>query len=161
MNVMSQTSPLRKFTINAAFFQEIKDDHLQLQELLGSLRNLTDHRQSLPNHACAFTDKLFRLCDQLALHFSLEEAYGYIEDIIESTPHLHVRTGLLRDEHTKLFVMVRDLADRAAARHKGANDELMLLADQFVEFDQALKIHEAAEVKMILTALNQDEGGGD
>jgi hemerythrin-like domain-containing protein len=160
MNVMSQTSQLKKFTINAAFFQEIKDDHLQLQELLGGLRELTDHRQSLSNHACAFTEKLFQLCDQLALHFSLEEAYGYIEDIIESAPHLHVRTGLLRDEHSQLFVMVRDLADRAAARHKGATDELMQLADQFVEFDRALKTHESAEVKLILTAMNQDEGGG-
>ncbi len=157
---MSQSNPFKKFTINAAFFQEIKDDHLQLQDLLTSLRNLTDHRPALPNHACAFADKLFSLCDQLALHFSLEEAYGYIEDIIESTPHLHVRTGLLRDEHTKLFVMVRDLADRAASRHKGANDELMQIADQFVEFDRALKIHESAEVQLILTAMNQDEGGG-
>ncbi len=158
---MLQSNLLKKFTVNAAFFQEIKDDHLQLQELLSSLRNLTDHRQSLPNHGCAFADKLLSLCDQLALHFSLEEAYGYIEDIIESTPHLHVRTGLLRDEHTKLFVAARDLADRAASRHKGSIDELMQLADQFVEFDLALKTHEAAEVKLILTAMNQDEGGGD
>ena len=156
---MAQSNPFKKFTINAAFFQEIKDDHQQLQEMLSNLRSLSAHRPALPNHACAFADKLFSLCDQLALHFSLEEAYGYIEDIIESTPHLHVRTGLLRDEHTKLFVMVRDLADRAASRHKGATEELLQLADQFDEFDNALKIHEAAEVKLILNAMNQDEGG--
>ncbi len=158
---MSPTSPSKKFTINAAFFQEIKDDHLQLQDLLNRLRDLSEHRQSLPNHACAFTDNIFRLCDQLALHFSLEEAYGYIEDIIETSPHLHVRTSLLRDEHTQLFVMIRDLADRAAARPKGATNELMQLAEEFVEFDHAFKAHEAAEVKMIMTAMNQDEGCGD
>ena len=157
---MSESMTPKKFAINAAFFQEIKDDHHQLQELLDSLRSLATHRPALLNHTCSFVEKLFSLCDQLALHFSLEEAYGYMEDIVESAPHLHNQTGPLRDQHSKLFVMVRDLADRAAARHKGATAELMHLAEQFVAFDDALKTHEAAEVKLIMTAMNQDEGGG-
>ncbi len=157
---MSESKTSKNFTINAAFFQEIKQDHLQLHELLDSLRKLVAHRQALPNHACELGDKLFSLCDQLAFHFSLEEAYGYFEDLVESTPHLHSQTGRLRMQHTKLFVMARDLADKAAARHKGATTELMQLADQFNEFDDALKTHEAAELQLIMTAMNQDEGGG-
>ena len=157
---MSESIASKKFTINAAFFQEIKDDHIQLQELLASLRCLVSHRPALSNHACEFVDKLFKLCDQLALHFTLEEAYGYIEDIIESTPHLHKLTDRLREQHASLFIKARDLADRAGARHKGDTAELTRIADQFIEFDDAFKTHEAAELQLILNAMNQDEGGG-
>lgn len=156
---MSESRTSAKFTINAAFFQEIKDDHLQLNELLNDLRRLAGNRLILKNHACEFVDKLFDLCDQLALHFSLEEAYGYFEDIVEVTPHLHNQTGKLRGQHEKLFVMVRDLADEAASRHKGSVEDLARIADLFDQFDQALKTHETDELDLIMTAMNQDEGG--
>lgn len=158
---MSESRATKRFTINAAFFQEIKDDHLQLHEILGRLRSLSAHRPALPNHACEFADLLFSLCDQLALHFSLEEAYGYIEDLIEVTPHLHGRTDLLRKQHSELFVMARDLADQASSRHKGDTAELTRIADQFAEFDHAFRAHETAELDLILVAMNQDEGVGD
>jgi len=158
---MSESRTSKKFTINAAFFQEIKDDHLQLRELLESLRRLVARRPALPNHASELVEKLSCLCDQIALHFSLEEAYGYLEDLIEVTPHLHFRTGKLREQHKMLFVMVRDLADTAASRHKGSTAELMQIADQFLAFDHAFKAHESAETELILSAVHQDVGVGD
>lgn len=158
---MSEQRKSKKFTINAAFFQEIKDDHQQLADLLESLRELESHRQALPNHANEFVEKLAVLCDQLALHFALEEAYGYFEDLVEITPHLHAQTGRLRDQHEVLFVMARDLADGAAERPKGSTDKLLLIADQFVEFDEAYRAHESAETELIVDAMNQDVGVGD
>ncbi len=158
---MSEFRASKKFTINAAFFQEIKDDHLQLNELLESLRQLVGRRPALLNHATELVDKLSSLCDQLALHFSLEEAYGYLEDLVEVTPHLHIKTGRLREQHKTLFVMARDLADAAAFRHKGSTSELMQIADQFLAFDHAFRAHESAERELIGCAIHQDVGVGD
>lgn len=158
---MSAYETPTKFTINAAFFQEIKDDHHQLHELLCTLRKLVHRRQALSNHASELVNKLSDLCDQIALHFSLEEAYGYLEDLVQVTPHLHIQTGRLREQHANLFVMVRDLSDEASSRHKGSTMDLFHIADQFLEFDRAFAAHEAAETKLIMISMNQDVGVGD
>lgn len=72
-----------KFTVNAAFFREIKEDHHQLQRLLERIRQIVGQPQALPNDWKEFISLLADLRDQLAFHFALEEAYGYFEDAVE------------------------------------------------------------------------------
>lgn len=162
---MSPEKPanLKTVTINAAFLQEIKADHQQLKELLDTLRALAAQPQALANHRRQFIELLGQLRDQLAFHFSLEEAYGYFEDAIETSPRLSMHAIQLRSQHADLFVAIRDLADAAAAAAQGADmaTGLAEAAEQFLAFDEALKAHESAELNLILTSLEDDLGVGD
>jgi hypothetical protein len=155
---MPRTRTDIKFTVNAAFFREIKEDHKQLHCLLERLRHLVAMPPALPNHWQEFVALLADLRDQLAFHFALEEAYGYFEDAIERAPRFHVTAGRLRNEHAELYLAAQLLADRAAAL--SAIDAEQMIAP-CVDFDTALKAHEAAELRLILDAIQQDVGVGD
>lgn len=159
---MSPNKPadLKTVTINAAFLQEIKADHQQLKELLDSLRTLAAQPQALENHRRQFVDLLGQLRDQLAFHFSLEEAYGYFEDAIETSPRLSMQAMQLRGQHADLFVAIRDLAESAAASAQ-APAGIAETAEQFLAFDEVLKAHESAELNLILASLEDDLGVGD
>lgn len=158
---MSDDKPAGRVTINAAFLQEIKADHQQLKELLERLRAWSAQPQAMPNHNREFTETLGALRDQLAFHFSLEEAYGYFEDAIESSPRLDNQAHALRAQHAELFVLARDLADSANQRDLEQLAQCEALAAQFQVFDKALKAHESAELNLILVALEEDLGVGD
>ncbi|WP_153557797.1 hemerythrin domain-containing protein [Roseimaritima sediminicola] len=158
---MSEEQPGSRVTINAAFLQEIKADHQQLKELLDRLRNLSQQPQAMPNHGREYVDLLQKLCDQLALHFTLEEAYGYFEDALESSPRLDQQAGMLRAQHADLFVLARDLADVAGQEDLESLAVCEKLAEQFHAFDNSLKAHESAELNLILAALEEDLGVGD
>lgn len=157
------SSPQRpsNVTINAAFLQEIKADHQQLKELLERLRALATEPKALPNHVRECVDLLDQLRDQLAFHFSLEEAYGYFEDALETAPELSEQALMLRSQHAELFVLARDLADVAAQQASESPAGFVQLAEQFFAFDKALEAHESAELNLILAALEDDIGVGD
>ena len=150
-----------KFTLNAAFFQEIKDDHQQLQAVLTRLRELVHHRSALINHKREFASLLSDLRDQLAFHFALEEAYGYFEDAIDRAPRFHASAGRLRSQHSQLYVMCQEIADTAAARVDAGAVDLDPIIDQYLAFDRAFQAHESAELSMIMDAMNLDVGVGD
>ncbi len=158
---MSEKHTSSKVGVNAAFLMEIKDDHHQLRQMLIHLRCQVENPNILGHHYQAFVDELYGLCDQLAFHFALEEAYGYFDDALESTPHLHEQSSRLRNQHSQLFVAARDLADHAAKRRKPNSIELMHIVSEFRRFDIALKAHESAEQELIMAALTQDVGVGD
>lgn len=147
-----------KFTVNAAFFREIKEDHQQLQCLFAKIHQMLAVRPALANHWKEFVALLADLRDQLAFHFALEEAYGYFEDAIERAPRFHDTAGRLRDQHSDLYLMAQQVADTAAALQPAEADQL---AEQFIAFDTAFKSHESAELRLILDAIQQDVGVGD
>jgi hypothetical protein len=147
-----------KFTVNAAFFREIKEDHKHLQCLLEKIRQMVAVPPALPNHWKEFVTLLADLRDQLAFHFALEEAYGYFEDAIERAPRFHEVAGRLRNEHSDLYLSAERLADLAAAMTPSEAEQMVTLCQ---DFDTALKAHEAAELRLILDAIQQDVGVGD
>lgn len=147
-----------KFTVNAAFFREIKEDHHQLQRLLERIRHMVSQPQALPNHWKEFIALLADLRDQLAFHFALEEAYGYFEDAVERAPRFHNTAGKLRDQHADIYLLSQQIADNAAVLPHAEAEQL---ADQFLAFDRALSTHESAELRLILDAMQLDVGVGD
>ncbi len=158
---MSENAKPSRLGVNAAFMMEIKDDHQHLRELLTKLRRFVANRHHTHHHFQEFVDLLYGLCDQLAFHFALEEAFGYFEDALESAPHLHEQSTKLRNQHSQLFVNARDLADKAANRTKPAAADIDLLIHEFRALDVALKVHESAEKGLVHAALSQDVGVGD
>jgi hypothetical protein len=163
-------------TVNAAFLREIKDDNRQLQELLAMLRDLTSNRVVLRSHRQRVIGLLEDLRDQLALHFALEEAYGYFEEAIDVAPHISEATDRLRAEHAILFESIRTIAEaakqwyaqRVAHRYtigyasgNGATRALSFhdIAIQFQHFSDQLLQHEQNENALILEAFDTDIGG--
>ncbi len=156
---LAQGAP--RYGINAAFLQEIKEDHRQLDEHWRRLQAMATEGVWLARHYRAWVDELYLLCDQLALHFALEEAYGYFEDVLEATPHLHAQAARLKGQHPGLFVWARDLADQAAAVSRPSAEALQSLVAQFEALAVAYHVHDTAERALIVSAVHQDVGVGD
>ena len=112
MSVVTSTGTV---TVNAAFLQEIKEVNQELWSLLAELRHRCQ-RPIAPGHCRQLIDKISLLRDQLALHFSLEEAYGYFDDPVDVAPQLSRQAEHLRSEHRELY---QDFNAAFAAHWKG------------------------------------------
>ena len=149
-------------TVNAAFLEEIKEVNQELWQLLTDLRHRCQ-RPIAPAHCRLLIDKLCQLRDQLALHFSLEEAYGYFDDPIDVAPQLSHQAEQLRGEHKELYLEFCDLADHGERMFYEERHAALALwiGPQFLELDQRLREHERRENELIYEAYDADIGVGD
>ena len=150
-------------TVNAAFLQEIKED---AQELWSHFRRLkicllveAPPRMSRRQLHAA----LARLRDQLAMHFALEEAYGYFEDAIEVAPWLSTTAENLRSQHDDFYNEVCGIVDQAEQllHHEVPGQLLREVVDRFDDFYATFQKHESAETQLIQQAFGEDVGSGD
>ena len=149
-------------TVNAAFLQEIKEVNQELWSLLAELRHRCQ-RPLAPTQCRHLMDKLCQLRDQLALHFALEEAYGYFEDPVYVAPRLSRQAEQLRDEHKGLYLDLCELVDRSERMFYDEQHAALALwiGPEFLEFDTRLKSHESRENELICAAYDDDIGVGD
>ena len=149
-------------TVNAAFLQEIKEVNQELWSLLAELRHRCQ-RPIAPGSCRPLIDKLCQFRDQLALHFALEEAYGYFEDPVNVAPRLSRQANQLRSEHKQLYLDFCELVDRAERMFY--DEEYAALAlwigPEFLEYDRKLRSHEERENELIFEAYDDDIGVGD
>lgn len=160
---MSTALPTRTVTINAAFLQEIKDVHQELWQLLGECRQFVRRPVSMSRQCAEFVEMLQELRDKVALHFALEDAYGYFEDPLDVPPRFAQRALDLRDEHGTLYVEISELADEGAQLlHERKLAELTTtLVNRFDEFCARFEAHESAEIDLIQSTFVVDIGEGD
>ncbi|MBM4000357.1 MAG: hemerythrin domain-containing protein [Planctomycetes bacterium] len=153
----------RTITVNPAFLQEIKEAHRELWAVLADCRRLSETPIHGRRRANEFAERLRELCDRLAFHFSLEEAYGYFEEPVRAAPRLVRRCERLRDEHAVLYVDLAQLADLAESRlvESDGADRMVTVQSAFIAFDERFRDHEAAEIELIQSALGDDLGEGD
>ena len=109
MAVLTSTATV---TINPAFLQEIKEVNQELWQCFADLR-LRCSRPIATGMCRHLVDWLSELRDQLALHFALEEAYGYFDEPLHAAPQLAEKAERLRMEHQELYSEFSDLVDRA------------------------------------------------
>lgn len=149
-------------TINAAFLQEIKEVHQELWALLAELRHRCQ-RPIAPGACRLLLDRLGLLRDQLALHFSLEEAYGYFQDPVDVAPRLCQQAEQLRNEHRGLYLDFCDLIERAERMFYDEQPAALALwiGPEFLAFDERLRRHEERENELITEAYQADLGVGD
>jgi hypothetical protein len=153
----------RLVSINPAFLQEIKDDHHELRQLMHHTSAMLDHSGPVEIEYKRLVEMFSKLRDQLAMHFSLEEAYGYYEDAIAVAPHLSRRAECLRGEHFNLFGELCRLAEMSEQLlyHEMPGTLLSSLAGDYRRFLVRFREHESQERDLILEALNDDIGTGD
>ena len=149
-------------SINPAFLQEIKDDNHELRQLMHHASAMLSRPSWMRTERDRLVDLLIKLRDQLAMHFSLEEAYGYFEDAIDIAPHLSRRAEALRTQHFTLYSDLCRLVDEAEGQlyHEPAPARGNL-ADAYRHFLDTFHHHEARESELILEAFQEDLGAGD
>ena len=153
----------RTVVLNAAFLQEIKEDDVMLRQLLHQVRRRLSEGRWLDHPARDTWQLLEQLRDQLATHFTLEEACGYMESSLEQSPELSEQAARLRNEHGPLFLLLCEICERCAEgvhTRKGLR-WLGRVAMRFWEFDARFRKHEQQEEALILQAFHQDTGVGD
>lgn len=161
---MGATTSLKRqgrLTVNAAFLKEIKDDNRQLKSLWDNLLPLFSYAETAMNHWDEIMDGLSELRDQLALHFSLEEAFGYFDEAVDIAPRLSLTAESLRGQHTKLFAQIRDLADHVAEIDEAEIEHVKAFLRRFRKFQTQFERHEESELKLILQSLDDDIGECD
>lgn len=159
---MSIATETKTVTVNAAFLQEIKQVNADLWTSLADLRHRCN-RPLAPASCRLIIDRLGQLRDQLALHFSLEEAYGYFENPLDAAPQLSRQAERLRGEHRGLYLELCDLVERAERMFYDDQHAALALwiGPQFLEFDDHLRQHEERENELICEAYEGDIGVGD
>ncbi|MDP6443633.1 MAG: hemerythrin domain-containing protein [Pirellulaceae bacterium] len=150
-------------SLNAAFLDEIKQVHEELNELLSSLRVIAHCDISDATSRRLFVDSLGAMRDQLALRFSLEDAYGYIENPVDAAPWLTEVAAELRDEHSLLYRQASRLSELAESmwRSEQLAQRWQMLLAKFMSFDDQLTRHETRENELVIAVCNEDVGVGD
>lgn len=151
----------RNVTVNAAFLKEIKDDNLQLKALWDKIIPMVAHHEMVANHWPKLIELLSELRDQLALHFSLEEAYGYFDDAVDIAPRLSIASEALRAQHSTLFETCRNLAEEINEVDHDEPEHCERFMAKFHAFQSQFESHEEQELKLILQSLDDDLGVGD
>ncbi|MGI8981347.1 MAG: hemerythrin domain-containing protein [Pirellulaceae bacterium] len=159
MAVLTSTATV---TVNPAFLQEIKEVNQELWQSVTDLR----HRCSRPiaTGMCRhLVDWLSELRDQLALHFALEEAYGYFDEPLHVAPQLAEKADGLRSEHQELYSEFSEIVDRAEKMFYAGQAAALALwvGPRFLDFDARLRDHEDRENELIYDAFDSDIGCGD
>lgn len=157
------TNPNQPVTINAAFLQEIKEVNQDLWRLIEDLRQMCAAPLSIRRQSRHLVDALAVLRDQLAMHFSLEEAYGYFIDPLQPDPQVAALADSLRKQHRTLYTAASQLADHAENLYRERDDATLttVLPISIENYLQALMIHESEETDLIYRAMYEDIGVAD
>ena len=160
---MATVIETRTVTVNAAFLQEIKEVNQDLWRLLGDVRRMCHNPTGIHTSPRRFLGLAEQLRDHLAMHFALEEAYGYFDDPVSVAPRLCEQAERLRAEHATLYNMVVRVGESAedlvsAVRR---DDAVRGVVRNFHDFDAAFKRHEVQENELILQEYHDDIGVGD
>lgn len=140
--------------INPAFLQEIKDSN---PELWATIHKVRDTVTAPPRHwaeqsnLCFFVHLLNELRDHLALQFSLEESYGYLECQVSQGAEMGDRIREALAQHRLIYLTATDLCDLAEdMQYRGMLTRQA--PDLFAEvrkFDVCFRQHEQLESEII------------
>ena len=142
--------------LNAAFLQEIKQDHRELHRLLDKSLTVFTAAALRSNET---SDVLGMLYDQIQSHFQLEESFGYFEEAIADQPWLAQRAEQLRTEHDDLAFRMERMVQFAEDSSDIASVDK--LRNEFHGFLAEFRRHESDENELILQAFNDELGVGD
>lgn len=157
-------SSFSKDEVDEQLRKDVKDDHVHLRELLELVHDQLQLR-SADVSLLSIASALDQLRDQLALHFTLKESFGYLNDTLEIAPRLCRQAEQLRREQFLLFLEICELADAAEnlVDFNGATKapQIASLSARYETFATELRSHDGRERDLIYQALCDDIGVGD
>ncbi|MCG8650848.1 MAG: hypothetical protein MI861_13500, partial [Pirellulales bacterium] len=111
---MVTTSTLIKtLTVNPAFLQEIKDSNPDLWDTVDQLRQVCQCQEEPAVTARLMARLLDALRDHLAIQFSLEESYGYMEVAGGTVTTMTELAERSHAQHCSLYLRLSELAEQA------------------------------------------------
>ncbi len=148
-------------TINAAFLQEIKDDHVEFRALItDTCRNMS----RIDIEAADVVRWLGDLRDSLETYFALEEFYGYFKQAQVINPAVSHHASELHNEHDLLFTQLLGLIEQSEQivyRENNDPQALRKIVNGYEEFVQRLARHEESEMELMMRLCNEEIGVGD
>jgi hypothetical protein len=144
----------KTIALNAAFLQEIKEDNRELRQLLGEISLALTDGSSFQDRWRRFVDFLATLRDHLATYFSLEEAYGYVDNPV-SVPQKFGRTAFdMRSQHEMLYAEICAIVEQAerCLYHEQHASAPRKIVRRYTAFCERLRDHEAREHDLIWDA---------
>lgn len=150
MAMVAPPTLTKTLTVNPAFLQEIKDSNPDLWQCVHQLRQVCQCEEEPAVTSRNLARLLDGLRDLLALQFSLEESYGYLEvpEAPEAIAQLAAKT---RSQHCSLYLRLSELAEQAEElQYRGVEPtQLRILVQSASDFDTELRIHEQSENELI------------
>lgn len=150
-------------TLNAAFLAEIKDLNRELWLLLEKLRHVCSRPISMCSQSHELVHSVAKLRELVAMQFSLEEAFGYIEHAITVDPRFSARAEALRAAHGDLFQEISrlsELADELWIEQRLAS-LTTIVPVAFDRFYDAFLDHEHVERELLTETWLKEIGTGD
>jgi hypothetical protein len=136
--------------------ENIVADHHALRRESDELLVLVEHARDLdPALRKTLVERIGRLCEQLRLHFALEEDGGYMADVLVRRPGLYLHVTRLREEHAVILAAGSDLA-RLLLSEPPPSDARM----RVIRLLESIRAHELGEHALLHDALVTDLGGG-
>jgi hypothetical protein len=134
-----------------AYAVHLASEHRRLSEHLRRIDQ--QFKRSSPSD---LTESLSRLRADLAAHFKEEECGGCLEEAVVHDPNLAADAGRVSNEHPRLLADLDRLIDQI-----GASDTSKPLLDEikqeYGQFAQSLREHEAAENRILQESFGIDE----
>lgn len=138
-------------------FEQVRREHAELRELLGSVSRALAGGEVSPEQA---SEMFTTLRGKIENHFETEEQGKFFEEIIDHAPRLADRVNATCDEHEQLLDQARRMAELALEK-TGTADWWQQLGDQFHDFSKRLMHHESQEMELMQEAYGEDIGSKD
>lgn len=154
---------IQEIGVNAAFLSDIKDDEQEVPTLVRTVNEMLAADSLSESDAQVVLVLLRRLFLRLKSRFQLEDAIGYMEDVVAVAPRLCRKSEVLQHEHQPLLEQLLDVVEVAHLhfrKDKLSRNRVRLVAEVFAEFRESFLAHEAAETDLIYEALYLDLGVG-
>lgn len=148
---MSATTSTTTTMVNAAFLQEVKDSNTQFWTNLDELKHLLATEGEPREQSAQLVRILNELRDSIALEFSLEETYGYIQGSRLANYVTAARATQARRQHGELYLQLHEILERAEeAQYRGTiSREYGEIAAACGDFLDAMAAHEELESDLI------------
>jgi hypothetical protein len=151
---MSVSTQVKTLAVNPAFLQEIKDSNLNLWTVLDQLASACTSSEDRTHKLRQLVPLLGEVRDLLALQFTLEETYGYMEVPASVAP---VNSHLMQDirsQHCSLYLTINELAEQAEELQyrgidSGKTDRVDRLIADIHQFELRFRDHERMEQDLI------------
>ncbi len=137
--------------VNAAFLQEVKDSNLCFWQKMHDFKRAVATESLGSDQASVLVRLLGELRDSMALEFSLEETYGYIEGSQSNASATAAKATAAKKQHCELYLQLHEISESAEeAQYRGtiANEYPSLVA-ACKEFISKLEQHERLESELI------------
>lgn len=146
-------------TINAAFLQEIKDDNVDMSDLLDATFDAFSIQESSKVQAKSLFDIMSQIRDYLAMHFALEDEFGYFDEAVDVPHQLSLQADVLKGQHEQFYAEICQIVEAAESTlHCNPQSAAMKqkIMDAYKSFYTRFQDHEEAERELVLESLQLD-----